>query len=61
MRKIKIGLLCLFLFGVWTHLVNHYDVAVAANTSTEIGLSTLNFWFHELTGVHFELYVIKIG
>ena len=58
MRKIKIGLLSLFLFGVWTYLVISHDVAVAANTSTEIGLSTLNIWFHELTDVHLELYVI---
>ena len=58
MRKHTIGLCFMFLFVFWTFLVMKCNLAIAPNTSTEIGLSSLNLWFHEMTGVHFELYVI---
>ena len=58
MRKCRIGLYFLLYFVLWTWCVIHCDVATVVNTSTEVGLSTLNFWFHELSGVHLEFYVI---
>ena len=58
MRKWLIGLCYFLLFVIWTLMVINIDVGIAPNTFTEIGLSTLNLWFHEMTGVHFELYAI---
>ena len=58
MRKHTIGLCFMLLFGLWTLLVIKCDLGLAPHTSTEIGLSTLNLWFHEMTGVHLEFYVI---
>ena len=58
MRKHTIGLCFMLLFGFWTFLVMKCNLAIAPNTSTETGLSTLNLWFHSMTGVHLELYVI---
>jgi undecaprenyl-diphosphatase len=48
----------MLLFGFWTFLVMKCNLAIAPNTSTEIGLSSFNLWFLEMTGVHLELYVI---
>ena len=58
MHKWLIGLCYFLLFVFWTLIVITIDVGIAPNTFTEIGLSTLNLWFHEMTGVHLELYVI---
>ena len=58
MHKWLIGLCYFLLYVFWTSLVINIDVGIAPNTFTEIGLSTLNLWFHEMTGVHLELYVI---
>ena len=58
MRKQTIGLCFMLLFGLWTFLVIKCDLSLAPNTLTQIGLSSLNLWFHEMTGVHLEFYVI---
>ena len=58
MRKHTIGLCFMLLFGLWTFLVIKCDLSLAPNTLTQIGLSSLNLWFHEMTGVHLEFYVI---
>jgi len=39
-------------------LVQNVDVQNAGQTGTEVGLATLNIWFHDLTGVHMMLYTI---
>ena len=39
-------------------LVQNIDVQNAGQTGTEVGLATLNIWFHDLTGVHMMLYTI---
>ena len=56
--SLKIGILLLILFAVWTVLVQNVDVQNAGQTGTEVGLATLNIWFHDLTGVHMMLYTI---
>jgi len=56
--SLRIGILLLILFAVWTVLVQNVDVQNAGQTGTEVGLATLNIWFHDLTGVHMMLYTI---
>ena len=56
--SLRSGILLLILFAVWTVLVQNVDVQNAGQTGTEVGLATLNIWFHDLTGVHMMLYTI---
>lgn len=46
------------LFAVWTVLVQTVDVQPVGPLGTEVGFAALNSWFHGLTGVHMQLYVI---
>ena len=50
------GLLLIGLFIVWTWMIQVIDVKVAGESQTLIGFSTLNLWFHQLTGVHWWMY-----
>ena len=45
-------------FLLWTMLVQSVDVEPAGQNGTDIGFSSLNLWFHQITGVHMELYTI---
>lgn len=56
--SLRTGILLLILFAVWTVLVQNVDVQNAGQTGTEVGLATLNIWFHDLIGVHMMLYTI---
>lgn len=44
------------MFVVFTIFVSLCDVAAIGPEGSEVGLSHVNSWFHELTGVHFFLY-----
>ena len=46
------------LFAVWTVLVQTVDVQPVGPMGTAVGFAALNSWFHELTGVHMQLYVL---
>lgn len=46
------------LFALWTFLIQTVDVKSAGVNGTEIGFSTVNLWFHSLTGVNMTLYNI---
>lgn len=48
----------LTLFAVWTIVIQNVDVHPIGQGSTNVGLATLNGWFHKLTGVHMQIYVI---
>ena len=48
-----VALLCAFL--IWTALVMFVDVKPLGQNGTDIGLSTLNVWFHGVTGVNMKL------
>ena len=51
--------ICLFLaFGLWTALVCLVDIQPIGPAESEVGLATLNGWFHNLTGVHWSIYNI---
>ncbi len=52
------GVILLFLFAVWTGLIQTVDVQPAGQNGTDIGFATVNTWFHELTGVHMKIYTI---
>ena len=52
------GYLLIALFIIWTVLIQIVDVKPVGVNGTEVGLATLNCWFHELTEVHMQLYVV---
>ena len=52
------GLLLLAAFVIWTALVMIVDVKAIGPKGSAVGLALLNCWFHQLTGVHMELYTI---
>ena len=57
-RLLWIG--CIFIVGfvIWTFLVLKVDVQPLGVNGTNIGFATINCWFHQLTGVHMEIYTI---
>ncbi len=44
-------------FALWTALVQCVDVRPVGLNGTNVGFSTFNVWFHELTGVHMGIYL----
>ena len=48
----------LIVFILWTILVRTVDVKPIGPNRTCVGFAAWNGWFHELTGVHMELYTI---
>lgn len=57
-RFLRMGMIMIALFAIWTVLIQMVDVRSAGETETEIGFATLNSWFHQLAGVHMLLYTI---
>lgn len=57
-RMIGCGGLLILAFLVWTGMVLCVDVQPLGQNGTNIGLSTLNLRFHQLTGVHLMIYHI---
>lgn len=51
-----IGSVIVLLFGIWTTLVQLVDVQPLGQNGTEIGFATFNCRFHEMTGVHMQIY-----
>lgn len=51
-----VGVLAAFI--VWTVLIQVVDVQPIGPNETEVGFAALNGWFHEMTGVHWMLYVV---
>lgn len=49
-----------FLLGfvLWTILIQVFDVKPEGIDGTDIGFSTINVWFHNLTVVHMRIYTI---
>ena len=43
---------------IWTVLIGTVDVRIIGETGRPIGFAAFNGWFHQLTGVHMELYTI---
>ena len=55
---LRAGLISLILFGLWTALFQFVDVQSIGPKGTNIGFSTFNSWFHNLTGVNMTIYNI---
>lgn len=51
-----IGIFCFFL--IWTLLICKVDVKPIGINNSNIGFSTLNLWFHNLTGSNLTIYTI---
>ena len=51
---------CILIAGfvIWTLLIQKVDVQPLGVNGTNIGFATINCWFHQLTGVHMEIYTI---
>ncbi len=52
------GIWFLLTFLLWTTLIRFVDVQAVDPNGTKVGFSTLNLWFHHLTGVHMTIYTI---
>ena len=52
------GIIFISLFTLWTWLIQIADVEPIGVNGSNIGFSTLNAWFHSLTGLNMALYNI---
>lgn len=57
-RRLFAGCGWLIVFAVWTALIQIVDVEPVGVKETDIGFATINCWFHQLTGVNMQLYII---
>lgn len=57
-RTLRVGLISLILFGLWTALIQFVDVQSIGPKGTNIGFAAFNSWFHNLTGVNMTIYNI---
>lgn len=57
-KRICVASGLLAAFALWTLAVCIVDVQTIGPKGSAVGFATLNGWFHELTGVHMDLYVI---
>ena len=52
-----VPLVWLSVFVLWTVAVGCVDVVPIGPRGSSVGFATLNGWFHQLTGVHMDLYI----
>lgn len=57
-KELILGVILLVVFIIWTGLIQYVDVKPIGANTTDIGFSTLNSYFHQMTGVHMTLYTI---
>lgn len=57
-KTIFLGITFIFVFALWTWLVQIIDVKPEGVNGTEIGFATINTWYHSVTGVNMTLYDI---
>jgi len=57
-RVLILGIILIFVFAIWTTLIQIIDVQQIGVYGTDIGFATVNGWFHKLTGVHMTVYVL---
>lgn len=53
-----IAIVLLTVFVVFTVVIKVTDVATIGPNGSAVGFSTINGWFHRLTGVNFTLYTV---
>lgn len=54
------GVIYLLGFVLWTIMIQVFDVKPEGIDGTDIGFSTINVWFHNLTGVHMKILIPTI-
>ena len=57
-RNLVAGSIFMGVFVIWTACIRIVDVQAIGANDTAVGFATLNSWFHKLTGVHMEMYII---
>ena len=57
-RILLLGIGLGIAFAVWTAMILLVDVQPLGQNGTNIGFATFNLWFHKLTGVHMNIYII---
>ena len=57
-RLLFAGSILLVAFVGWTMLIQMVDVQPIGQKGTDVGFATFNGWFHKLTGVHMNIYII---
>lgn len=57
-RNLALSICLLISFVIWTIAVNFVDVQPIGPNGSSVGFSTINEFFHNLTGVNFDLYII---
>lgn len=57
-KSLITGIILIIAFGVFTLMLCIIDVKPIGQNGTDIGFSTLNCWFHNMTGVNMTLYYI---
>ena len=57
-KELKLGLLFILSFIIWTISLLMIDVKPLGVNQTHIGLSTMNVSFHQLTGTNMFLYIL---
>ena len=54
----KTGIGCIAVFVIWTILIQTVNVQSVGETGQKIGFAIFNSWFHQLTGVHMDIYTV---
>lgn len=57
-KQLILGVGLVVAFAIWTWLIQKVDVQPVGQNGTDVGFATFNCWFHKLTGVHMELYIL---
>ena len=57
-KEFFIGIIILLSFALWTFMLGFIDVAPIGPNESEVGMSTINGIFHNMTGVNMNLYII---
>ena len=57
-RNLALSISLLISFVFWTIAVSFVDVQPIGPNGSSVGFSTINEFFHNLTGVNFDLYII---
>ena len=57
-KKMVFGSICLAVFALWTVLLKIIDVEPIGPKGSSVGFASLNGFFHNLTGVNMDLYII---
>ena len=55
-RLLFLGSVFIVAFVIWTLLIQKVDVQPLGANGTNVGFTTINCWFHKLTGVHMGIY-----